>query len=133
MKLHLHSCVIGIHLHLKFYFISLVYHFLFSPSLWETARYTLKYCLKGPLSPKQPTDQPTKSVSSITLSKFVKTVERKEYLFIEQIAYWVFPVNFKTQQKFSDKPFFSLILQKWIFPVGDNGNPRSDVIGGSRG
>ena len=34
--------------------ISLVYHFSFlSPSLWETARYRLKYCLKGPLSPKQ--------------------------------------------------------------------------------
>ena len=24
----------------------------FSPSLWEMARYRLKYCLKGPLSPK---------------------------------------------------------------------------------
>ena len=36
---------------------SLVYHFSFrSPSLWETARYRLKYCLKGPLSPKQPTN-----------------------------------------------------------------------------
>ena len=23
-----------------------------SPSLWETARYRLKYCLKGPLNPK---------------------------------------------------------------------------------
>ena len=29
----------------------------FSPSLWETARYRLKYCLKGPLNPKT---QPTK-------------------------------------------------------------------------
>ena len=28
-----------------------------SPSLWETARYSLKYCLKGPLNPKQPTNQ----------------------------------------------------------------------------
>ena len=28
-----------------------------SPSLWETARYILKYCLKGPLNPKQPTNQ----------------------------------------------------------------------------
>ena len=38
---------------------SLIYHFSFlSPSLWETARYRLKYCLKGPLSPKQPTNQP---------------------------------------------------------------------------
>ena len=27
-----------------------------SPSLWETARYRLKYCWKGPLNPKQPTD-----------------------------------------------------------------------------
>ena len=32
---------------------------LLSPSLWETARYRLKYCLKGPLSPKQPTNQPS--------------------------------------------------------------------------
>ena len=39
---------------------TLVYHFsFFSPALWETARYRLKYCLKGPLSPKQPTNQPT--------------------------------------------------------------------------
>ena len=27
-----------------------------SPSLWETARYRLKYCLKGPLNQKQPTN-----------------------------------------------------------------------------
>ena len=34
---------------------SLNYHFSFlSPSLWETARYRPKYCLKGRLSPKQP-------------------------------------------------------------------------------
>ena len=37
---------------------SLIYLFsLLSPSLWETARYRLKYCLKGPLNPKQPTNQ----------------------------------------------------------------------------
>ena len=35
-------------------FFSLVYYFSYlSPSLWVTARYRLKYCLKGPLSPKQ--------------------------------------------------------------------------------
>ena len=28
------------------------------PSLWETARYRLKYCLRGPFNPKQPTNQP---------------------------------------------------------------------------
>ena len=31
-----------------------------SPFLWETARYRLKYCLKGPLNPTQPTNQPVK-------------------------------------------------------------------------
>ena len=37
---------------------SLFYHFSFlSPSFWETARYRLKYCLSGPLSPKQPANQ----------------------------------------------------------------------------
>ena len=36
---------------------TLIYPFsLLSPSLWETARYRLKYCLKGPLNPKQPTN-----------------------------------------------------------------------------
>ena len=30
-------------------FVSIVYHFSFhSPTLWETARYRLEYCLKGP-------------------------------------------------------------------------------------
>ena len=38
---------------------TLIYPFsLLSSSLWETARYRLKYCLKGPLHPKQPINQP---------------------------------------------------------------------------
>ena len=42
-----------------FDFFSLVYHFSFlSSSLWETARYRLKYCLKGSLNPKQQTNIP---------------------------------------------------------------------------
>ena len=37
---------------------SLVYQFsILTSSLWETARYRLKYSLKGPLSPNQPTNQ----------------------------------------------------------------------------
>ena len=45
---------------------TLIYPFSpLSPSLWETARYRLKYCLKGPLNPKQPTNQPFKSPSSM--------------------------------------------------------------------
>ena len=40
---------------------TLIYPFFpLSPSLWETARYRLKCCLKGPLNPKQPTNQPFK-------------------------------------------------------------------------
>ena len=38
---------------------TLIYPFSpLSPSLWETARYRLKYCLKGPLNPKRPINQP---------------------------------------------------------------------------
>ena len=36
------------------------------PSLWETARCRLKYCLKGTLNPKQPTNQPNLSVYAIS-------------------------------------------------------------------
>ena len=40
---------------------SLDYHFSFlTPSVWVTARYRLKYCLKGPLSPNQPTNNLSK-------------------------------------------------------------------------
>ena len=45
------SKLVGLFGHL----FSLVY-FLY-PALWETARYRLKCCLKGPLSPKQSTNQ----------------------------------------------------------------------------
>ena len=37
---------------------TLLYPFFpLSPSLWEMARYRQKYCLKGQLNPKQPTNQ----------------------------------------------------------------------------
>ena len=42
------------------HFYSPLYFSPLSPSLWETARYRPKYCLKGPLNPKS-TYQPTKS------------------------------------------------------------------------
>ena len=48
---------------------SLIYYLSFlSPSLWETTRYRLKYCLKGPLSPKQPTNQPKGTLNRIPTS-----------------------------------------------------------------
>ena len=45
---------------------TLIYPFSpLSPSLWETARYRLKYFLKGSLNPKQPTNQMDISVFDI--------------------------------------------------------------------
>ena len=38
------------------FFLSSIFSLFFLP-LWETARYRLKYCLLGPLNPKQPTNQ----------------------------------------------------------------------------
>ena len=46
---------------------TLIYPFShLSPSLWETARYRLKYCLKGPLNPK-PTNQPNPVSGRLTI------------------------------------------------------------------
>ena len=39
------------------FFLSSIFSLCLSSSLLEMARYRLKYCLKGPLSPKQPTKQ----------------------------------------------------------------------------
>ena len=37
---------------------TLIYPFYsLPPALWKTARYRLKYCIKGPLNPTQPTNQ----------------------------------------------------------------------------
>ena len=48
---------------------TLIYPFFpLSPSLWETARYRLKYCPKGPLNPK--TNQPTYESTEPILMKF---------------------------------------------------------------
>ena len=47
---------------------TLIYPFFpLSPSLWETARYRLKYCLKGPLNPK-PTKQPSLAYDVVVLN-----------------------------------------------------------------
>ena len=44
---------------------TLIYPFSpLSPSLWETARYRLKYCLEGPLNPKQPTNEPVEGIKT---------------------------------------------------------------------
>ena len=42
-----------------------------SPSLWETTRYRLKYCLKGSLNPKQPTNQSETLFENIIFSDLI--------------------------------------------------------------
>ena len=59
---------------------SLIYHFSFlSPSLWETARYRLKYCLKGPLSLKT-TNQPTNQNRTVHPSVRPLQIVSRRYL-----------------------------------------------------
>ena len=49
--------------------VMVIYPSSLSPSLLETTRYRLIYCLKGPLNPKQPTNQPmTHSSAAVTTS-----------------------------------------------------------------
>ena len=56
---------------------TLIYHFSpLSPCLWETARYRLKYCLKGPLNPMQPTNQ-IKKVCVINTSQNFQAINLK--------------------------------------------------------
>ena len=56
---------------------TLIYSFSpLSPSLWETARDRLKYCLKGPLNPKQPTNQPPHITTINKLSKDTSGIGR---------------------------------------------------------
>ena len=50
---------------------ALIYPFTpFSTSLWETARHRLKYCLKGPLNPKQPTNHSAREGSDSKSKRF---------------------------------------------------------------
>ena len=88
---------------------SLVCRFsLLSPSLWETARYRLKYCLKGPLSPKQSTNQLRISILIVegpqggsAGSKKCQNACHRENLFPQLPNHWDFyPVNETERLKF---------------------------------
>ena len=51
---------------------TLIYPFSpLSPSLWETARYRLKYCLKGPLNPKQQQQQHRLYFNCVYVARYV--------------------------------------------------------------
>ena len=62
---------------------TLIYPFFpLSPSLWETARYRLKYCLKGPLNPK-PTNQPNK----YQRADFQKAIDVVDSTYLKSLCY----------------------------------------------
>ena len=44
------------------FLLSSILSLLFLPLYGRQLRYRLKYCLKGPLNPKQPTNQPAETV-----------------------------------------------------------------------
>ena len=64
---------------------TLIYPFFpLSPSLWETVRYRLKYCLKGPLNPK-PTNHKIQCISIfpyLTLPKKQSRSTQGHHLYI---------------------------------------------------
>ena len=62
-----------------------------SPSLWETARYRLKYCLKGPLNPKQPTNQPIRK-KNLPLYRHFSDFKSHCGFSIIGAGYTIFPV-----------------------------------------
>ena len=57
-----------------------------SPSLWETARYRLKYCLKGPLKPKQPTKH---YISQYSRTSMARTLMARLPRLFRQTRSWV--------------------------------------------
>ena len=73
---------------------SLIIHFSFlSPSLWDTARHRLKYCLKGPLKPKnQPTNFCfTRGCSSgVMVLRELQGPENKGLLLLQEMRVVVF-------------------------------------------
>ena len=55
---------------------TLIYPFFpHTPSLWEPARYRLKYCLKGLLYPNQPTYQTKHAFSKDDCLNFTQSVD----------------------------------------------------------
>ena len=100
---------------------TLIYPFSpLSPSLWDTARYRLKYCLKGPLNPKQPTNQPPPPPhKSILIERGYHGYQNSAvswHLPSRNVAYSIYAfinTRGKTRSEFS--PFFKLNYCKFRF------------------
>ena len=99
---------------------TLIYPFSpLSPYLWETARKRLKYCLKGPLTPKQPTNQPNHHIKLIDLRYFIK-IEGSQVVFKVQ-KYLGWSLVYPGQQVLVDFRIQSTISHIYSFiPVNNN-------------
>ena len=82
-------------------FIFLYPFYPLSPFLWETARYRLKHCLKGPLKPKQPTSQ----LHSDSRSSLLSHLCPFRYLLIFKL----------TLRNACNSMLFSGLLVGWLF------------------
>ena len=69
-----------------------------SPSLWETARYRLKYCLKGPLNPKQQTNQKSRTRSVLTVILYGCQLYSRSYH--EHGALMIFLLTFTVDSRY---------------------------------
>ena len=73
--------------------------FPLSPSLWETARYRLKYCLKRPLNPK-PTNQIVGRPDTGSLSRTIAPPDHSRSnmrkMLVHKVSWKVFKVGLKT-------------------------------------
>ena len=113
---------------------TLIYHFSpLSPSLWETARYRLKYCLKGPLNSKQLTKcnntphlkakEPKQksrlgTASNIIMGRGVKLVCGRPTRAIGSA--FVHQTNNYEQQKQNDETQTKSKAHSWYSRAGDN-------------
>ena len=70
---------------------TLLYPFFpLSPSLWETARYRLKYCLKGPLNPKQPTNQrPSPQRNRVKVQQRIMLLQSNSKMSVLMCLFWL--------------------------------------------
>ena len=70
-----------------------------SPSLWETARYRLKYCLKGPINTKQPTNYKLTLYSSFDYPQQAAAVSFGRAIFLS---------------KSKDEKFLEVVRHGWL-------------------
>ena len=106
---------------------TLIYPFSpLSPSLWETARYRLKYCLKGPLIPTQPTNQHCHKGHRALSSHSPKKGYGSIYTYMCQwlgVNTWEF-LCYKGNQGITETLNYSAFIIGWLVVFGLNGPLR---------